>query len=113
MLVRAPDGHRKTDTDRGAILYWMTNEGEEPPRLVRVYVSCGALEEIDPDQRHALDWWSTTFDNNRDRIDIAANSKFDAGQVEPDLEDGYRVIVVCIENLIRVDDVKKSPKLAE
>jgi Protein of unknown function (DUF1488) len=95
MLVRALN-HRNVDSDRRAIGFWMEIEGEEPARPVRVYVSCEALADLDPEQVQAVDGWLTTFDKNRDRIDMAANSKFDANDVEPDL---HPVIVLRTDDL--------------
>jgi hypothetical protein len=98
MLVRTID-LRNADFDRRAIGFWMAVEGESPVRPVRVFVTYEALANIDPDQARDLHGALTTFDKNRDRIDRAASSKFDAGQVEPDLHQGQLLI------LLRTDDL--------
>jgi Protein of unknown function (DUF1488) len=98
MLVRALD-HRNADFDRRAIGFWMKIEGEEPVRPVRVYVTYEALADIDPDQVQDLDGALTTFDTNRDRIDMAANSKFDAGEVESDLHEDQPLIILRTDDL--------------
>ena len=98
MLVRALD-HRNIDSTRRAIGFWMAVEGESPVRPVRVYVSYEALADIDPEQVRDLEGALATFDTNRDRIDMAANAKFDAGEVEPDLQGGHPVILLIADDL--------------
>jgi Protein of unknown function (DUF1488) len=98
MLVQALD-HRNVDSGRGAIGFWMAVEGEEPIRPVRVCVTYRALADIDPEQVRDLDGALTTFDKNRDRIDLAANSKFDADEVEPDLHEGQLLIILTTDDL--------------
>ena len=98
MLVRALD-HRNIDSTRRAIGFWMAVEGESPVRPVRVYVSYEALADIDPEQVRDLEGALATFDTNRDRIDRAANAKFDAGEVEPDLQGGHPVILLIADDL--------------
>jgi hypothetical protein len=103
MLVRALD-HRNVDADHKAIGFWMKVEGEEPVRPVRVYVTYEALAQIDPEQVPDLHGALTTFDTNRDRIDTTANSRFDAGEVEPDLHEGQQLII------LRTDDFEGDVK---
>ena len=98
MLVRALD-HRNIDSTRRAIGFWMAVEGESPVRPVRVYVSYEALADIDPEQVRDLQGVLATFDTNRDRIDRAASSKFDAGQVEQDLHEGQLLIILTTDDL--------------
>jgi hypothetical protein len=98
MLVQALD-HRNVDSDRSAIGFWMAVEGEEPIRPVRVCVTYRALADIDPEQVRDLDGALTTFDTNRDRIVMAANSKFDAGEVESDLHEGQPLILLTTDDL--------------
>ncbi len=98
MLVRALD-HRNIDSTRRAIGFWMAVEGESPVRPVRVYVSYEALADIDPEQVRDLEGALATFDTNRDRIDRAASSKFDAGQVEQDLHEGQLLIILTTDDL--------------
>jgi hypothetical protein len=90
MLVRALDDRRNHDYDRRAIGFWMAIEGEEPVRPVRVDVSYEALANIDQRKVRDLDGALTTFDANCDRVDTAANCKFDAGEVEADLHEASR-----------------------
>jgi Protein of unknown function (DUF1488) len=97
MLVQALD-HRNSDAARGAIGFWMIVEGESPVRPVRVFVNYEALADIDPQQVRDLDGALTTFDNNRDRIDMAANCRFDAGEVELDLHEGQPLIILRTED---------------
>jgi len=77
----------------------MAVEGESPVRPVRVYVSYEALADIDPEQVRDLQGVLATFDTNRDRIDMAANAKFDAGQVEQDLHEGQLLIILTTDDL--------------
>jgi len=77
----------------------MAVEGESPVRPVRVYVSYEALADIDPEQVRDLEGALATFDTNRDRIDMAANAKFDAGQVEQDLHEGQLLIILTTDDL--------------
>jgi len=77
----------------------MAVEGESPVRPVRVYVSYEALADIDPEQVRDLEGALATFDTNRDRIDRAASSKFDAGQVEQDLHEGQLLIILTTDDL--------------
>ena len=98
MLVRTLD-HRNIDSTRRAIGFWMAVEVESPVRPVRVYVSYEALADIDPEQVRDLQGVVATFDTNRDRIDMAANAKFDAGQVEQDLHDGQLLIILRMDDL--------------
>jgi hypothetical protein len=98
MLVRALD-HRNVDTARRAIGFWMAIKGAKPARPVRVYVTYEALADIDPEQVRDLHGALTTFDKNRDRIDMAANSKFRLDEIEHDLRGGHLAIILRTDDL--------------
>jgi hypothetical protein len=89
-------GRRPLTHRRSSRPYWMS---EEPIRPVRACVTYRALADIDPEQVRDLDGALTTFDTNRDRIDMAANSKFDAGEVESDLHEGQPLILLTTDDL--------------
>jgi hypothetical protein len=97
MLKRASE-KRIFDFDRKAVGFWMEVDGEVPIRFVRV-LTHEVLSDIDPNQARYVARVLTTFDRNRDRIDRAANSKFDDGKTADWLHEGHPVIVLMDSDL--------------
>jgi hypothetical protein len=93
MLKRVSE-KRIFDFDRKTVGFWMEVDGEVPIRFVRVFVTHEVLSDIDPNQARYVAGVLTTFDRNRDRIDRAANSKFDEGKTADWLHEGHPVIVL-------------------
>jgi hypothetical protein len=93
-MLRRVSEKRIFDFDRKAVGFWMEVDGEVPIRFVRVFVTYELLSDIDPNQGHYVGEVLTTFDRNRDRIDRAANSKFDGGKTADWLHEGHPVIVL-------------------
>ena len=77
----------------------MAIDGEEPVRPVRVFVTYEALADIDQRKVRDLHGTLTTFDNNRDRIELAANSKFNLDEIEPYLHEGQLLLLLTTDDL--------------
>jgi hypothetical protein len=98
MLKRATE-KRIFDFDKKAVAFWMEVEGASPARFVRVFVTHEALSSIDSNAPSDLDGDLSTFDMNRDRIELAANSKFDRSETEDWQHEGQSVVVLRDTNL--------------
>ena len=89
MLKRVTET-RIFDFDKRAVAFWMEVEG-----TVRAsFVSHEVLSDIDPNGPHDIDGDLSTFDKNRDRVELAANSKFDRGETEDWLHEGKPAVVL-------------------
>jgi Protein of unknown function (DUF1488) len=91
VLKRAAE-KRIFDFDKKAVAFWMEVEGTSPARFVRVLVTHEALSSIDPNGPPDVDGDLSTFDKNRDHIELAANSKFDRGETEDWLHEGQPAV---------------------
>jgi|SRR5258706_8438135 hypothetical protein len=98
MLKRATE-KRIFDFDKRAVAFWMEVEGTVPASFVRVFVTHEVLSDIDPNGPHDLDGDLSTFDKNRDRIELAANSKFHRGETEDWLHEGQPAVVLVDSDL--------------
>jgi uncharacterized protein DUF1488 len=98
MLKRASE-KRIFDFDKRAVGFWMEVEGTVPVRFVRIFVTHEALSDIDPSGVPDFDGDISTFDKNRDRIELAANSKFNRGKTEDWLHEGQPVVVLMDSDL--------------
>ncbi len=98
MLKRASE-KRNFDFDRKAVGFWMEVEGTQPPRFVRIFVTHEALSDIDPCGVPDFEGCLSTFDKNCDRIELAANSKFDRGKIEDWLHERQPVIMLMDSDL--------------
>jgi hypothetical protein len=98
MLKRAAE-ERIFDFDKRAVAFWMEVEGTIPASFVRVFVTHEVLSDIDPNGPHGLDGDLSTFDKNRDRIEFAANSKFDRGETEDWLHEGQPAVALMDNDL--------------
>ena len=87
------------DFDKRAVAFWMEVEGTVRASFVRVFVTHEVLSDIDPNGPHDLDGDLSTFDKNRDRIELAANSKFDRGETEDWLHEGKPAVVLMDSDL--------------
>jgi Protein of unknown function (DUF1488) len=93
MLKRASE-ERIFDFDKKAVGFWMVVEDIGPVRPVRIFVTHEALSGIDPREVCDVDGSLSIFDKNRDRIEQAANTKFDDGKIEDWPHEGQPVIVL-------------------
>jgi uncharacterized protein DUF1488 len=98
MLKRVTET-RIFDFDKRAVAFWMEVEGTIRASFVRVFVTHEALSDIDPNGPHDLDGDLSTFDKNRDRVELAANSKFGRGETEDWLHEGKPAVVLMDSDL--------------
>jgi len=98
MLKRATE-KRIFYFDKKAVAFWMEVEGTSPARFVRIFITHEALSGIDPNGPPDVDGDLSTFDKSRDRIELAASSKFNRGETEHWLHEGQPAVVLMDSDL--------------
>jgi hypothetical protein len=98
VLKRATE-KRIFDFDKKAVAFWMDVEAISQEQFVRVFVTHETLLDIDPNAPPDVDGALSTFDKNRDRIEPAANAKFDRGETEDWLHEGQPAVVLMDRDL--------------
>jgi Protein of unknown function (DUF1488) len=87
------------DDRRNAIGVWMTVKGARPVQPIRVFVTYGALAQIEPSQPWSRRSATAIFDRNRARIEATASVKFDAIGVDAAKCNGLRMVMVRPDDL--------------
>lgn len=81
--------------------FWMRIKGAAPvDGPVRVVVTVGALEHIDPTQPRDFAGYAQAFGNHRPLIEAVAYDKFRTGQVANESYEGMPVISISSEDLL-------------
>ena len=92
-----------TDFDQAAppdaIRFWTKVKDAEPPKPVRIIVTAGALEEIDPSQVCDQFGREEIFKRHRASIEAVASDKFDEKGVEDETYKGMPVVRVFSDDL--------------
>lgn len=80
--------------------FWMTIEGADPADApVRIIVTAGALERIDPSHLADAIGAAESFEKHRDLIEAVASNKFDEGHVEDETHEGWPLVRVSSDDL--------------
>jgi hypothetical protein len=87
------------DDCRNAIGVWMIVKGVHPVQPIRVFVTYGALAQIEPSQPSGRRSATAIFDRNRSRIEAMASLKFDAIGVDDTKYDGLSIVTVRPDDL--------------
>jgi hypothetical protein len=79
--------------------FWMTITGADPASPVRVVVTTGALEQLEPSQPRDSFADAEIFEKHRDMIEGLASDKFDEGRLEDRTHEGRPVVRVSSDDL--------------
>jgi hypothetical protein len=82
-----------------ALGFWMTVEGAQPVKPIRVFVTYEALAQIEPSQSRDRQAAVDTFNKHRARIEAAASQKFDANGVDDGEHEGQPILMVRSDDL--------------
>jgi Protein of unknown function (DUF1488) len=79
--------------------FWMAINGADPVSPVRVFVTAGALEHLEPSQPRDPFAAADIFEKHRDLIDGLASDKFDKGRVEGETHEGMPVVRISSDDV--------------
>jgi Protein of unknown function (DUF1488) len=79
--------------------FWMAIKGADPVSPVRIIVTAGALEQLEPSQPRDSFADAEIFEEHRDSLEQLASDKFDKGRVEAETHEGRPVVRISSDDL--------------